>query len=86
MGAWQNREPSVTSDLATRHEIQQQFIRVSQSLDKTSIFVTHDAREAMLLATRIGLLAGGRLETLASPRDFLQAKGAEVEAFRASLG
>jgi osmoprotectant transport system ATP-binding protein len=70
----------------TRHEIQQQFLRVSQSLGKTSIFVTHDAREALLLATRIGLLAGGRLEVLASPPDFLQAKGREVEAFRASLG
>ena len=40
----------------------------------------------MLLATRIGLLAGGRLEVLASPPDFLEAKGREVEAFRASLG
>jgi osmoprotectant transport system ATP-binding protein len=79
-------EPFGALDPVTRHEIQQQFLRVSQSLGKTSIFVTHDAREAMLLATRIGLLAGGRLETLVSPRDFLQAKGAEVEAFRASLG
>ena len=79
-------EPFGALDPVTRHEIQQQFLRVSQSLGKTSIFVTHDAREAMLLATRIGLLAGGRLETLVSPSDFLQAKGAEVEAFRACLG
>jgi osmoprotectant transport system ATP-binding protein len=79
-------EPFGALDPVTRHEIQQQFLRVSKSLGKTSIFVTHDAREAMLLATRIGLLAGGRLETLVSPRDFLQAQGAEVEAFRASLG
>jgi osmoprotectant transport system ATP-binding protein len=78
-------EPFGALDPVTRNEIQQQFLRVSQSLGKTSIFVTHDAREAMLLATRIGLLAGGRLETLASPPDFLQAKGREVEAFRACL-
>ena len=79
-------EPFGALDPVTRHEIQQQFLRLSQSLGKTSIFVTHDPREAMLLATRIGLLAGGRLEVLASPPGFLQAKGAEVEAFRASLG
>jgi len=78
-------EPFGALDPVTRNEIQQQFLRVSQSLGKTSIFVTHDAREAMLLATRIGLLAGGRLEALASPPDFLQAKGREVEAFRACL-
>jgi osmoprotectant transport system ATP-binding protein len=79
-------EPFGALDPVTRHEIQQQFLRVSHTLGKTAIFVTHDAREALLLATRIGLLAGGRLEVLASPPDFLQAKGAEVEAFRASLG
>jgi osmoprotectant transport system ATP-binding protein len=79
-------EPFGALDPVTRHEIQQQFLRVSQSLGKTSIFVTHDPREAMLLATRIGLLASGHLEVLASPPDFLQAQGREVEAFRASLG
>jgi osmoprotectant transport system ATP-binding protein len=79
-------EPFGALDPVTRHEIQQQFLRVSHSLGKTAIFVTHDAREALLLASRIGLLAEGRLEVLASPHDFLQAKGREVEAFRASLG
>jgi osmoprotectant transport system ATP-binding protein len=78
-------EPFGALDPVTRQEIQQQFLQVSKSLGKTAIFVTHDAREAMLLATRIGLLAGGRLEVLASPPDFLQAKGREVEAFRACL-
>jgi osmoprotectant transport system ATP-binding protein len=78
-------EPFGALDPVTRQEIQQQFLRLSKSLGKTAIFVTHDAREAMLLATRIGLLARGRLQALASPPDFLLAKGAEVEAFRACL-
>src|SRR5258708_16074198 len=55
-------EPFGALDPVTRHEIQQQFLRVSHSLGKTAIFVTHEAREAMLLATRLGLLAGARLE------------------------
>ena len=79
-------EPFGALDPVTRHEVQQQFLRVAGSLAKTVVFVTHDAREAMLIATRIGLLREGRLEALEQPAEFLNARGDEVEAFRASLG
>jgi len=79
-------EPFGALDPVTRHEIQRQFLSICQRLNKTVIFVTHDAREAMLIATRIGVLREGHLEAIESPADFLRAKGAEVEAFRASLG
>ena len=79
-------EPFGALDPVTRHEIQQQFLRLSRTLGKTSIFVTHDPREAMLLATRIALLREGRLEVLDAPADFLQAGGEEAQAFRACLG
>jgi osmoprotectant transport system ATP-binding protein len=78
-------EPFGALDPVTRHEIQQQFLRVTRSLGKTSIFVTHDPREAMLLATRIALLRDGRLEVLEKPADFIQAAGEEAQAFRACL-
>jgi len=79
-------EPFGALDPVTRHEIQQQFLRVSRTLRKTSIFVTHDPREAMLIATRIALLREGRLEALEAPVDFVQATGEEAQAFRACLG
>ena len=79
-------EPFGALDPVTRHEIQQQFLHVSERLGKTVIFVTHDAREALLIATRIGLLRQGRLEALERPADFMNARGEEAEAFRASLG
>jgi osmoprotectant transport system ATP-binding protein len=78
-------EPFGALDPVTRHEIQQQFLRISQSLGKTAVFVTHDAREAMTLATRIGLLRQGRLEALETPAGFIRANGEEAQAFRASL-
>ena len=78
-------EPFGALDPVTRHEIQRQFLSICQRLNKTVIFVTHDAREAMLIATRIGLLREGRLEALEPPAGFMNAKGAEAEAFRASL-
>src|SRR6266851_6295732 len=40
-------EPFGALDPVTRHEVQQQFVRISKSLGKTTIFVTHDVREAM---------------------------------------
>jgi len=79
-------EPFGALDPVTRHEIQQQFLHVSRTLGKTSIFVTHDPREAMLLATRVALLREGRLEVLEAPADFLRAPGEEAQAFRACLG
>jgi osmoprotectant transport system ATP-binding protein len=79
-------EPFGALDPVTRHEIQRQFLGICQRLRKTVIFVTHDAREAMLIATRIGLLREGRLEALEPPAEFMNARGAEAEAFRASLG
>ena len=79
-------EPFGALDPVTRHEIQRQFLRVCERLGKTVIFVTHDAREALLIATRIGLLREGRLESLESPGSFMNARGEEAEAFRACLG
>ena len=79
-------EPFGALDPVTRHEIQRQFLQVAKQLGKTAIFVTHDAREAMRIATRIGLLREGRLEALEQPAEFMNARGEEAEAFRASLG
>ena len=60
-------EPFGALDPVTRGELQKQFLQLNRDFHKTSIFVTHDVREAMRLGTRIALLAGGRLETIAAP-------------------
>ena len=78
-------EPFGALDPVTRVELQRQFLALRRNLGKTAIFVTHDVREALLLATRIGLLRGGRLEILTTPAEFLCAPGEEVHAFLACL-
>lgn len=78
-------EPFGALDPVTRLELQRQFLALRRSLAKTAIFVTHDVREALMLATRIGLMRRGRLETLATPAEFVEAKGEEAEAFLACL-
>jgi osmoprotectant transport system ATP-binding protein len=78
-------EPFGAADPVTRLELQRQFLALRRELGKTAIFVTHDVREALLLATRIALLRDGALEFIASPHEFLDAVNREARAFLACL-
>ena len=78
-------EPFGALDPVTRVELQRQFLALRHRLGKTAIFVTHDVREALLVATRIALLHEGRLAALASPSEFLKAETTEARAFLACL-
>ncbi len=78
-------EPFGALDPVTRIELQRQFLALRREIGKTAIFVTHDVREALLVATRIALLHDGRLDVLATPAEFLRAPGEEVRAFLACL-
>jgi len=78
-------EPFAALDPVTRFDLQRQFLAWRRTFQKTSIFVTHDVREALMLATRIGLMHSGKLEMLAPPEEFLKAANEEARAFLASL-
>lgn len=78
-------EPFGALDPITRLDLQRQFLALRDTLRKTAVFVTHDVREALLLGTRIALLRDGKLEVLATPSEFLRARGSEVEGFLACL-
>jgi osmoprotectant transport system ATP-binding protein len=78
-------EPFAALDPVTRFEMQQQFIALRRTLRKTTLFVTHDIREALTLGSRIAVLHAGRLELVASPREFLDANTPEASAFRATI-
>ncbi len=78
-------EPFGALDPVTRAELQREFSALARRLNKTIVFVTHDVREALLLASRIALLHAGHLVALAPPQDFLRLDHPEVHAFTASL-
>jgi osmoprotectant transport system ATP-binding protein len=78
-------EPFGALDPATRSELQREFGSLARRLGKTIVFVTHDIREALLLASRIALLESGRLAALATPQEFLRLEQPEARAFCASL-
>ena len=73
-------EPFGALDPVTRVELQDQFLELRDRLRKTSIFVTHDVREALRLGTEIALLHRGRLEVLATPGEFVKSGGPEARA------
>jgi osmoprotectant transport system ATP-binding protein len=78
-------EPFGALDPITRAELQREFRALAERLGKTIVFVTHDIREALLLAGRIVLLAAGRMVGVYRPQEFLQASEAEARAFISSL-
>jgi osmoprotectant transport system ATP-binding protein len=78
-------EPFGALDPVTRAELQREFSALARRLGKTIVFVTHDLREALLLASRIILLEGGRIVAAATPQEFLRIDHPEVRAFAASL-
>jgi osmoprotectant transport system ATP-binding protein len=74
-------EPFGALDPVTRRELQDQFLGLRNTLQKTSIFVTHDVGEALRLSTRIAVLDRGRLEILTTPEEFLRSQAPETRAF-----
>jgi osmoprotectant transport system ATP-binding protein len=78
-------EPFGALDPVTRAELQREFSELARRLGKTIVFVTHDLREALLLASRIVLLENGKIVASAKPQEFLRIDHPEVKAFAASL-
>jgi osmoprotectant transport system ATP-binding protein len=78
-------EPFASVDPITRFELQRQFLELRRSVRKTALFVTHDVREALMLASRIALLNQGALEPPVTPAEFVAARTPEARAFLAGL-
>ena len=77
-------EPFGALDPITRVELQREFRSLEGRLGKAMVFVTHDVREGLMLATRIGLMYGGRLVFLGTPEEFRAADHPECQAFIAA--
>jgi len=78
-------EPFGALDPLTRLELQRELLDLQGRLQKTIVFVTHDIREAMLLATRVALFQTGELAFLGTPEELLQAGAPEAVAFISTL-
>ena len=66
-------EPFGSLDPITRASLQDQYRRIHDRLGLTTVMVTHDMTEALLMASRIAVLSSGRLLQVGAPRDLLTA-------------
>src|SRR5258708_2226882 len=62
-------EPFGALDKNLRLDMQIEVKRLQRELGITTIMVTHDQEEALSMADRIAVMAGGRVEQFASPED-----------------
>jgi len=78
-------EPFGALDPLTRAALQHEFTALQKRLNKTVVFVTHDVREALLVATRVGLMHAGRIVLLDTPQNFLRSDEPHARAYRETL-
>lgn len=55
-------EPFASLDPGTRREMQNLFREIADAENITSLFVTHDIREALTTGDRFGMMSGGKLK------------------------
>jgi osmoprotectant transport system ATP-binding protein len=78
-------EPFGALDPLTRASLQREFADLTIRLGKTAILVTHDVREALILARRIGLMHKGQLLLLETPERFLASDDPQARAYLDTL-
>lgn len=62
-------EPFAALDKNLREEMQVELRRLQKRIEITTIFVTHNQREAMSMSDRIVVMDQGRIEQVGSPRE-----------------
>ena len=75
-------EPLSNLDAALRVSTRSEIKKLQQELGTTTIFVTHDQEEAMVLSDRIAIMRGGKLQQFATPTEVY---GDPVNIFVASF-
>jgi len=65
-------EPFGALDRKLREQIQLEVRRLQQQLNLTSLFVTHDQEEALILSDRIAVMNKGRIEQLGTPHEIYE--------------
>jgi osmoprotectant transport system ATP-binding protein len=64
-------EPFGALDPILRKQLQEEFLKIKEKLNRTIIFVTHDIEEAFRLGDRIAILKEGKLIQLAKKNELL---------------
>jgi len=63
-------EPTSSLDHQTAKYLRSELIDILRKLGITTVYITHDLREAGEIADRIAFMSGGRLEQVSTPKEF----------------
>ncbi|MFB6103622.1 MAG: ABC transporter ATP-binding protein [Halobacteriaceae archaeon] len=66
-------EPLSNLDAKLRSEMRRELQRIHEDLGITTVYVTHDQKEAMTMADRVAILDEGRLQQVADPETAYEA-------------
>jgi len=64
-------EPFGALDPLTRDELQREYRKIHDELELTSVMVTHDMTEALIMADQIAVMNAGRIVQLGTPHELL---------------
>lgn len=64
-------EPFGALDPITRDHLQLEYLKIHQDLGLTTVMVTHDITESLLLADRIAVMSNGTLRQLGEPAELI---------------
>jgi len=66
-------EPFSALDPLIRRDLQDQFVSLTKTLQKTTVFITHDLDEAIRIGDRIAIMKDGRLIQVGTPEQIVMA-------------
>lgn len=79
-------EPFSALDPLIRRQLQDEFIKLSAELNKTTIFITHDLDEAVRIGDRIAIMRDGRFDQIGTPEEIvMNPEGKYVADFVAGI-
>ncbi len=64
-------EPFSALDPLIRRQLQDQFMALSNELNKTTVFITHDLDEAIRIGHRIAIMKDGRIVQVGTPEEIV---------------
>lgn len=83
---WVLDEPFSALDPLIRNDLQDEVLRLQETLHKTVIFITHDLSEAIKIADRIAIMEHGRIVQIGTPEQLVRTPAnAYVERFVAGV-
>ncbi|MFQ6022774.1 MAG: glycine betaine/L-proline ABC transporter ATP-binding protein [Acidiferrobacterales bacterium] len=77
---WLLDEPFSALDPLIRREMQDEFLRLQNMLQKTIVFITHDFDEAIRLADRIAIMKDGEIIQIGTPEELVLQPATEYVA------